>query len=133
MRVAATLRGLAVGMGGSVLSLLGMLLTVAAVLALAYWCTKLIGRHGMPGWAKGTNPAGGGLALLWQVNLGKNERLVLVRVEKRCLLLGVTGGGVSVLTELTEEEAKPWLQKLEPSGNAPSFVDILRENFPKKK
>ena len=57
---------LSASMGDNILSLLGMLLTVAAVLALAYWCTKLIGRRGMPGWARGLNGADK-LQLLWQV------------------------------------------------------------------
>lgn len=108
-------------------------LTVAAVLALAYWCTRLIGRHGLPGWAKGASPGEGRLELLWQVSLGKSERLVLVRLGERCLLLGVSGGGISVLAELTGEEARPWLQKRETAGAAPSFMEALRENFPKKK
>lgn len=132
MKGAAAPQLLSVGMGSSVLSLLGMLLTVVGVLVLAYWVTRLIGRHGMPGWAKA--PAGQGcLEILWQASLGKSERLVLVRVEKRCLLLGVTSGGIQVLTELSEEEAGPWLQRPGASADTPSFLDILRDNFPKKK
>ena len=123
---------LSASMGDNILSLLGMLLTVAAVLALAYWCTKLIGRRGMPGWARGLNGADK-LQLLWQVSVGRNERLVLVRLGSRCLLLGVTGGGVSLITELTQEEAAPWLQKPEVTAQQPSFLEILRDNVPKKK
>lgn len=120
------------GTGGSVASLVGMLLTVAAVLALAYWVTKLIARKGLPGWASGM--AGGDrLQVLWQVSLGKSERLVLVRLDKRCLLLGVTSGGISVLTELTEEEAAQWPREREEIARQPNFLDILRENLPKKK
>lgn len=130
------MRGLATGVrtsgAGTVLSLLGMLLTVAAVLALAYWVTRLIGKRGMPVWAV-RGGAQDRLQLLWQVSLGKSERLVLVRVEQRCLLLGVTGGGISVLTELTEEEAGPWLHPPKDLADAPNFLDILRENLPKKK
>lgn len=122
------------GMGGNVLSLLGMLLTVVLVLALAYWCTRLIGRRGLPGFARGLGADN--LQILWQQSLGKAERLVLLRIDKRCLLLGVTGGGISVLAELTQEEAKLWLQSNESKGSlpqAPSFLDILRDNLPKKK
>ena len=126
------LRAFSASTGGNVLSLLGMLLTVIAVLALAYWCTRWIGQRGMPGWARGA--AGGEkLQLLWQVSLGKGERLVLVRVHERCLLLGVTGGGISVLTELTEQEAAGWLQKTGDPPQASSFLEILRENLPKRK
>ena len=132
MTGAANPRVLAAGMGGNIFSLVGMLLTVVAVLALAYWCTRLIGKRGMPGWAGGA--AGGDkLQLLWQLNLGKAERLVLVRVHQRCLLLGVTSGGISVLAELTEEEAAAWLQKKGEAPQAPSFLEILRENLPKRK
>lgn len=122
------------GMGGSVLSLLGMLLTVVLVLALAYWCTRLIGRRGLPGYAR--SQGADRLQVLWQLSLGKAERLVLVKVDKRCLLLGVTGGGISLLTELSQEEAAVWLQSKESTArpeNMPSFLDILRENLPKKK
>lgn len=123
---------LASGMERNVFSLLGMLLTVVAVLALAYWVTRLIGQRGMPGWARGTQNAGE-LQILWQVSLGKGERLVLVRLHKRCLLLGVTGNGISVLTELLPEEAAAWLEKQGEVPEAPSFLDILRDNLPKKK
>lgn len=118
--------------GGTVFTLVGMLLTVGAVLALAYWVTRLIGRHGMPGWARPARTQGR-LELLWQLSLGRNERLVLVRLEKRCMLLGVTGGEIRLLTELTEEEAAPWLKEPGAAADAPGFLDILRENLPKKK
>lgn len=132
MRGIAAPRLLSTGMGGNILSLLGMLLTVVGVLVLAYWVTRLIGRHGMPGWAK--PPGGQGrLEILWQASLGKSERLVLVRIERRCLLLGVTGGEIRVLTELSEEEAGPWLQSPGAPADTPSFLDILRDNYPKKK
>lgn len=118
------------GVGGSVASLVGMLLTTVAVLALAYWVTRWIGRRGMPGFsASGTE----GQQVLWQLSLGKSERLVLVRLDRRCLLLGVTSGGISVLSELTEEEAAKWLQKREEVARQPSFLEVLRDNLPKKK
>lgn len=132
MSASAAPRLLSTGMGGNILSLLGMLLTVVGVLALAYWVTRLIGRHGMPGFAKASG-AQGRLEVLWQASLGKSERLVLVRLEQRCLLLGVTSGGINVLTELSEEEAGPWLQRPGAPADTPSFLDILRDNFPKKK
>ena len=118
------------GVGGSVASLVGMLLTTVAVLALAYLVTRWVaqrGTSGLPG------PAGQDLKVLWQVSLGKAERLVLVRLDQRCLLLGVTSGGISLLAELTEEEAAKWLQKREEIARQPSFLEVLRDNLPKKK
>ena len=114
------------GVGGSVASLVGMLLTTVAVLALAYWVTRWVaqrGTSGLPG------PAGQDLKVLWQVSLGKAERLVLVRLDQRCLLLGVTSGGISLLAELTEEEAAKWLQKREEIARQPSFLEVLRNKM----
>jgi len=116
----------------NVFSLVGMLVTVILILVLAYWVTRFIGQRGLPGWARGMQNSGE-LQLLWQLSLGKGERLVLVRLHERCLLLGVTGGGIHVLTELTQEEAALWLQKQKEAPQAPSFLEILRENLPKKK
>lgn len=116
----------------NVFSLLGMLITVILVLLLAYWVTKFVGQRGLPGWARGVQGSGE-LQILWQLSLGKGERLVLVRLHERCLLLGVTGGGITVLTELTGEEAAKWLQKQGETPQAPSFLEILRDNLPKRK
>lgn len=117
-----------------VLSLLGMLLTIVAILALAYWCTRLIARGGLPGFPRAGGAGAENMALLWQHNVGKNERLVLVRVHSRCLLLGVTGQSIQVITELTEEEARQWLEEEPPKGPIPpSFSQVLRQSFPKKK
>ena len=116
------------GVGGSVASLVGMLLTTVAVLALAYWVTRWVaqrGTSGLPG------PAGQDLKVLWQVSLGKAERLVLVRLDQRCLLLGVTSGGISLLAELTEEElSAPSSDGVPPEP--PDFRALLR-NFRAKK
>ena len=113
-----------------VLSLLGMLLTIGVVLVLAYWCTRLIARRGLlglPGFPRSGEKAHENMALLWQRNVGKNERLVLVRV-------GVTGGSIQVLTELSQEEANQWLEGQPPGGDsAPSFAQILKGSFPSKK
>jgi len=111
-----------------------MLAVVVIVLVLAYLCTRLIARQGVPGMPRANPQAAENMALLWQRGVGRNERLVLVRVHNRCLLLGVTGNSIQVLTELTEEEAKGWLDKEAPAGQAaPSFADVLRMNFPRKK
>lgn len=116
-----------------VLSLLGMLLTVGVVLVLAYWCTKLIAGRGIPGLAR-SGSGSENMCLLWQLHIGKNERLVLLRVHSRCLLLGVTGGGIQLLAELTEDEAAQWLEKPPVAGESlPSFSQVLKGSFLKKK
>lgn len=86
--------------------LLGMLLTVVAVLALAYLCTRyLAGR--MPGLA-GAGRGKGGMRVLDQLTLGRDQRLTLVQVGEQFLLLGVTPNGITQLTQLTAEETAQW-------------------------
>ena len=115
-----------------VLSLLGMLLTMVVVLVLAYWCTRFIARKGMPGALRGGINSGE-LGILWQQSLGKDQRLVLVKVHGRCLLLGAAQGSIQVLTELSGEEAKKWLEKPPEPSQMPDFAQILRGSFAKKK
>lgn len=92
-------------------SLLGMLLAVIAILALAWWVTSLIARQGtlaLPGLAAGGGA--GDLCVLRQIPVSRTERLLLVRLNQRCLLLGAAQGGVTLLAELTEEESQAWLE-----------------------
>lgn len=111
------------------LTLLWMLLAVAVVLVLAYLATRWISTRGISGVMGGGS--GGDFCVLRQIVVGRNERLLLVRLRERCLLLGVTAGGISLLMELEPEDADEWFN---PKPNtAPSFLDILRENFKKKK
>lgn len=114
--------------GESVWSLIGMLAAVLAILALAYWTTRAVGRHG------GGIPGGAGerLRVLCRLSLGRDGALVLVRLQERCLLLGVTEHGVTLLKELEGDEAAEWLAEPEKSA-PPSFMEILRENLGKRK
>jgi len=120
-------------MGESVWAPLGMLVAVVAILALAYGTTRLIASRGMP-----SLPGGGRdrrFQVLGQWNVGRNERLLLLLLGERCLLLGVTASSVTLLLELTEEEARPWRETLEQRQNvgAPSFLEVLQKNLRGKK
>lgn len=109
-------------------SLLGMLLAVIVILALAWWVTSLIARQGLAGWAGVSGFAKNKpdeLCVLRQIPVSRSERLVLVRLHNRCLLLGAAQGGVSLLAELTEEEAQPWLEQTAEAG-ASDFRRLMR-------
>ncbi len=62
---------------------------------------------------------------LAQLNVGKSERLLVVRLGSRCLLLGVTAGGISPLAELTEEEVAQWQAQAEGNPRPSSFAELL--------
>ena len=113
-----------------ILELLGMLACAAGILALAYWVTRLVGKYGagaVPGAA-----CMGEICVLRQFPVGRAERLVLVRVHQKCLLLGVAQGGVNVLAELSGEDAAKWLEAPGPQ-QAPDFFSALRGAVEKKK
>ncbi len=81
-----------------VFQLVQPILAVAAVLALAYWCSRAMGRR----W--GQPNSGRRLRVLEQVPCGRDMRLLLVEWEGRQLLIGA---GPSGMTLLAEGEAGP--------------------------
>lgn len=106
-----------------------MLATVGVVLVLTYVATKWIAARGLPGVPGGHG--NGSFQLLGQMSIGRNERLLLVQVGTRCLLLGVTANAVTCLLELTEEEVRQWQQESEYAP--PSFLETLQKNLRRKK
>lgn len=117
---------------GHILSLLGMLAATAVILILAYLAARWVGRSGLSG-PMGTlgDP---GLQLLRRLRVGRNEELVLVRLHERCLLLGVTAGSITLLRELTAEEASAWLSERDKAADGQaSFLEALQKSWTRKK
>lgn len=108
------------------LSLLWMVVSVAIIIGLAYWFTRYVaGRGGFD--AFGPLKAGEGLEILAQLPLGREQRLVVAQAGERCFLLGVTASEISLLAELTAEEAALWRERLktEEKRETPSFREAL--------
>ncbi|MBE7009209.1 MAG: flagellar biosynthetic protein FliO [Ruminococcaceae bacterium] len=117
----------------NVWSLLGVLAVVVLILYLAYAASKWIGTHGVPGGAPAVRPGGAGqFRILGQLPVGRNERLVLFRLDERCYLLGVTEHQITLLRELDGEEAAKWLAESE-GAPAPGFAEVLGSALRKKK
>ena len=96
--------------------------------------TKWIGTHGAPG-GMGTLRGNGGaerFRILAQLGVGRNERLVLVRLDERCYLLGVTEHRITLLRELEGDEAARWLAESESVPEVPGFLEILSRQARKK-
>lgn len=119
---------------GNFWSLLGVLAAVVLILYLAYAATKWIGTHSLPGGVGSLLASGAAerFRLLAQLGVGRNERLVLVRLEERCYLLGVTEHQITLLRELDGEEAARWLTQSERAPEASGFAEVLRRNMRKK-
>ncbi len=115
-------------------SLLGVLAVVILILYLAYFATRWIGMHGASGGTAALRAGGAGeFRLLAQLGVGRNERLVLARLNKRCYLLGVTEHQITLLRELDDEEAAAWLAQGDGASAAPGFMDVLNETLRRKK
>ncbi len=113
------------------LTLLGMLAAVAVILALAWWATRWIATRGVGSAFLGNQ--GAEFCVLRQITVGRAERLLLVRLGERCMLLGVTAASITLLKELNEEEAAYWMTPRETAASAQSFLDVLKDNLKKKK
>ena len=95
-----------------ILSVLTLLAVVLLVLAGAYVFTRWAGR-GL-GFGAGGMGGHGRLQALDRLSLGRDQAILVVRAGERYLLLGSTPAGVTLLTELDQQEGAQWSA---PSGS----------------
>ena len=117
-----------------ILSVLWVLVCTVAVLALCYYVTRRLTRLPALSRYAGGIPREGRLEVLARVPLGKDQSLVVAAVGKRCFLLGCAAGSISLLTELTEEEAVAWTARREEKNSTEqrSFRDAMSELLKQK-
>lgn len=101
-------------------SFLWMLVCVVLIAGLAYWFTKYVVGRG----ALGTLTGKGQMEVLDRLSLGRDQSVILARVGERYLLLGTGTAGITLLAELTAEEAASWRPAQAPEGN-PGFKEAL--------
>ena len=116
----------------NILSLLWLLICVLVIIVLAYLFTKYVAGRGV-----GFPGAGGGtdrFQVLARLSLGREQSRALVQAGERYLLLGVTSTGVSLVAELSEEEAQALTARSDPDQPVPpSFGEALRTVLKQKK
>lgn len=98
-----------------VASFLWLIIMILVIIALAYWFTRYMAGHGAFGVVA---RLGGGLEVLAQLPMGRDQRLVVVQAGERYFLLGVTAAEITLLTEFTEEEAAVWKQQSNAASNS---------------
>ena len=130
-RPMTVLSGAAEGSLNSLLSLVWMLLCVVVIIVLAYLFTKYVaGRgSGMMGVSGGTDR----FKVLERLSMGREQSVALVQAGARYFLLGVTSSNVSVIAELTEEEAQALHPPRPDQPAPPSFGEALRTVLKQKK
>lgn len=85
-------------------SFLWLAVCVVLIVGLAYWFTKYVAGRG----AFGALQNGRRMEVLDRLPLGRDQSVVLARVGERYLLLGAGSAGVTLLAELSPEEAASW-------------------------
>lgn len=116
----------------NILSLMWVLVCVLVIIVLAYLFTKYVAGKGV-----GLLGAGGGtdrFKVLARLSLGREQSLALVQAGERYFLLGVASTGVSLVSELSREEAQAlYPSPSEPGAAPPSFSEALRTVLKQKK
>lgn len=98
-----------------------MLVSVVLIIGLAYWFTRYVAGRG----ALGAFAGGRRMEVLDRLPLGRDQSVVLARVGERYLLLGAGTAGVTLLAELTGEEAAAWKPPETAEGEKPGFKEAF--------
>ena len=112
---------LELGGDAALASFLWMLVCVVLIIGLAYWFTKYVAGRG----ALGAFSGGRRMEVLDRLPLGRDQSVVLARVGERYLLLGAGTAGVTLLAELTGEEAAAWKPPEAEAGEKPGFKEAF--------
>ncbi|MGH1360187.1 MAG: flagellar biosynthetic protein FliO [Burkholderiaceae bacterium] len=93
-----------------------MLVLVVASVPLSVWVIKRL-----PGWRPS---ATGTMSIEETLSLGPRERLVIVQVADRRLLIGATGQAINCLTELPAGQSS---HSSDPDGQSNGFAEQLQQ------
>ena len=110
----------------TLISFLWLVICVVLTIGLAYWFTRYIASRG------GFGTLNGGRQMEVLDQLTPDQDHLLVRAGGRYLLLGVTPAGISLLAELTAEEAASWKMPQE-AGEKMSFSAAFEAVLKQKK
>lgn len=97
-----------------------MILVVAAILYLSYFCSRKLGGGGIMGASKN-------IKVVDKAFLGKDKSVAIIRVGGKDYLLGIAPEGIRLLKEL--EEGQVILEENEGQKKPPRFSDIFRSRM----
>lgn len=99
--------------------MLGALVTVVLVLLLAYWFSRLLGR------GLGRVSGNGNMRVMESLPLGADRQLVLVELQERVYLMGVSSAGIQLLTEVEGDLKRP--ESVSVNHTVSRFREILEK------
>lgn len=105
-------------------------LTVAAVLLLAYWCSRLLSKQ----WVKASGS--GVLQIIEQIQVGQDRRILLLKVKDSNYLVGVSQAGIQLIAEIEGDFEIPALPPGQDPASQLPFRNVLEKylmNHQKKK
>ncbi len=105
------------------LSLFRAVLTVGAVLVLAWWCSRLLGKQ----WVKSSG-FGGNICLIEQIQVGQNQKILLLKAGEEYILVGVSPAGIQFLSKV-EGDFQAAVPPQPSAGTGASFGELLRERL----
>ena len=109
------------------LTLFRSVLTVAAVLILTWWCSRLLGKQ----WVMKASPASGHIRLIEQLQVGQDKRILILKVGEEHYLVGVSQAGVQLLSKVegTFEKADEPENIKPPVSTGLPFSDFVRKHL----
>ncbi len=116
---------------GNIGNILLAIIGFALILYLAYFATKKVGRRMSIKGVGGKN-----IKILDSISIGQNNAMLIVETAGKVLLVGVTQGSISLITELDAENLKSDEDTSAASGGgmefSKAFKIALEQRFGKK-
>ena len=103
---------------------------IVVVLGMSYWVTRFVaGRSSFS-----TRRGGKQIEILAQEAIGRDQRLAVARVGEKYFVLGIAANQISMLSELSKEEAAYWEAHPEQTSNPenPSFMEAFKDVLKQK-
>ena len=101
------------------LTLFQAVLTVVGVFCLAYYCSRLLGKQ----WGKAS--VSQNMQVVEHIQVGQNQKLLILQVGGQYYLLGVSKDGIQLLTRLDGEFSAP--EAVLPGPEQPPFQELLKK------
>lgn len=101
----------------SMLSMAGAVLAVVCILLLAYWCSRMLSKT----WVK--TSYGKHMKVIEQLHLGTDKQLLLLKIQDKTYLIGVSQSGIRMLTEVEGEFEEMQMSHAE----VPKFQEFLKK------
>lgn len=110
-----------------ILSLIGMVFSIALICFLAYFVTKKLGVTSLPNMQ---NQGGKKMRVCERLALSANKSVVLVKIGDEFFVIGVSNENLSLIAKLDKEQTKDWTDMNNKTES--SFADIFSQMIQSK-